>query len=433
MLAFRNIALGGLLLLGFVAAHAGEAWPEFRGPFGDGHVQAPGDTTPTGLPTTWSETENVAWKTAIPLKGWSTPVVMDGQVWLTTATEEGTEYYVIAVDAASGAILHNKKLFESASPEPLGNNVNCYASPSPAIEAGRVYVHFGVYGTACLDTKTAEVIWQRTDLPCQHYRGPGSSPILFEDLLILTFDGIDQQYVTALDKATGETKWRTDRTRKWEDFEADGTVIRGGDMRKSFSTPLIVEQGGKPLMLSVGSSATYGYDPRTGQEIWKVEQVGFTPSTRPVWDGERMFTALGYGATDLWAIRTDGAGDVSATHVAWKYVDKSVPETPSPILVDGLLYTVSNRGEVNCFESATGTVVWSERIGGNFIASPILADGLLYFTSSQGTTKILRAGRTFELVAENKLDDGLMASPAVAGKALFLRTPGFLYRIESKS
>ncbi len=431
MLALRHFFLGGLVLLGCAATPAGESWPEFRGPFGDGHVQAPSDTTPTGLPTNWSETENVAWKTAIPLKGWSTPVVMDGQIWLTTATEEGTEYYVICVDAASGAILHNKKLFESASPEPLGNNVNCYASPSPAIEAGRVYVHFGSYGTACLDTKTAEVLWQRTDLPCRHYRGPGSSPILFEDLLLLTFDGIDQQYVTALDKNTGETKWRTDRTRKWEDFEPDGSIIRGGDLRKSFSTPLIVEQGGKPLMLSVGSSATYGYDPRTGQEIWKVDQIGFTPSTRPVWDGERMFTALGYGATDLWAIRTDGAGDVSGTHVAWKHVDKSMPETPSPILVDGLLYVVSNRGEVTCFESATGTVVWSERIGGNFISSPILADGLLYFASSQGTTKILRAGRSFDLVAENKLDEGLMASPAVAGKALLLRTPGFLYRIES--
>lgn len=432
MLALKYVAFGGLLLLICASAHGGESWPEFRGPSGDGHVQVPGDTTPTGLPNHWSETENVAWKTAIPLKGWSTPVVMDGQVWLTTATEEGTEYYVICVDATTGAILHNKKLFESDSPEPLGNNVNCYASPSPVIEPGRVYVHFGSYGTACLDTKTAEVLWQRTDLPCQHYRGPGSSPILFEDLLILTFDGIDQQYVTALDKKTGETKWRTDRTRKWEDFEADGSIIRGGDLRKAFSTPLVVEQGGKPLMLSVGSSATYGYDPRTGREIWKVEQAGFTPSTRPVWDGERMFTALGYGATDLWAIRTDGAGDVSDTHVAWKYVDKSVPETPSPILVGGLLYIVSNRGEVTCLESATGTVVWSERIGGNYIASPICADGLLYFTSSQGTTKILRAGRTYELVAENKLDDGLMASPAVAGKALFLRTPGFLYRIENR-
>ena len=420
------------MLMASLAATATASWPEFRGPFANGHVQAPGDTIPTGLPTRWSETENVTWKTAIPLKGWSTPVVMDGQVWLTTATEDGADYYAICVDAASGAIVHNKHLFHSDDPEPLGNNVNCYASPSPVIEPGRVYVHFGVYGTACLDTKTADVIWQRTDLPCHHYRGPGSSPIVFENLLILTFDGIDVQYVTALDKMTGETRWRTDRTRKWDDFDETGQPKRGGDLRKSFSTPIVVEQGGKALLLSVGSSATYGYDPYTGREIWKLEQVGFTPSTRPVWDGERMFTATGYGHTELWAIRTDGQGDVSNTHVAWTRAERDVPDTPSPILVDGLLYTVSNRGEVTCLEPASGELVWGERIGGNHIASPIYADGLLYFTSSQGTTSILRAGRAYELVAENKLDDGLMASPAAAGKALFLRTPSFLYRIENK-
>lgn len=422
--------LGVALVAGSgLSSVAVESWPEFRGPFGDGHVQAPGDSTPSGLPTRWSETENVIWKTPIPLKGWSTPVIEDGRIWLTTATEDGTDYYAICVDVETGEILHNKHLFHSDSPEPLGNNVNCYASPSPAIEDGRVYVHFGVYGTACLDAKTADVIWQRTDLPCRHYRGPGSSVILFEDLLILTFDGIDQQYVTALDKATGATRWRTDRTRKWDDFDENGEMIRGGDMRKAFSTPLVVNQGGKPLMLSVGSSAAYGYDPRTGEERWKVEMAGFTPATRPVWDGERLFTALGYGATDLWAIRTDGAGDVTASHVAWKFVDKAVPETPSPILVDGLLYTVSNRGEVTCFESATGTVVWSERIGGNHIASPIYADGLIYFTSTQGTTKLIKAGRVFEVAGENKLDEGPMASPAAAGNSLYFRTPGFLYRI----
>ncbi|MCF6286180.1 MAG: PQQ-like beta-propeller repeat protein, partial [Candidatus Hydrogenedentes bacterium] len=336
------------------------------------------------------------------------------------------------LDANTGAVLHNKKLFHSDNPEPLGNAVNCYASPSPVIEEGRVYVHFGSYGTACLDTATGEEIWRREDLPCQHYRGPGSSPILFEDSLILTFDGIDQQYVTPLDKKTGETRWRTDRTRKWDDFDADGNPKRGGDLRKAFSTPLIVEQDGKPLMLSVGSSASYGYDPRTGKEIWKVEQVGFTPSTRPVWDGERLFTATGYGRKELWAIRTDGQGDVSATHVAWERAENDIPDTPSPILVDGLLYTVSNRGQLVCLVPATGEEIWKGRIGGNYLASPIYADGLIYYFNSQGGSHIIKAGRVFEEVAKNDLDEGLMASPAVAGKALILRTKTHVYRIEAK-
>lgn len=429
---FRSVVTATLaMLLLSLPCFATESWPEFRGPFGNGHVQAPGDTTATGLPTHWSESENVAWKTPIPLKGWSTPVVMGGQVWLTTATEDGTDFYAIGVDADSGEILHNKHLFHSDDPEPLGNNVNCYASPSPVIEPGRVYVHFGVYGTACLDTETAAVIWQRTDLPCRHYRGPGSSPILFEDLLILTFDGVDQQYVTALDKEMGETRWRTDRTRVWDDYDENGEPKRNGDMRKAFSTPIMVEQDGEPLLLSVGSSATYGYDPRTGEERWKVEQVGFTPSTRPVWDGERLFTATGYGAQELWAIRTDGRGDATETHVAWTHAGRFVPETPSPILVGGRLYTVSNRGEVACRAPETGDLIWSERIGGNHIASPIHAGGLLYFTSTQGTTTILRAGSAPEVVATNELEEGLMASPAAAGRALFHRTPGFLYRIEA--
>lgn len=421
----------GLLLFSATTSAATTSWPAFRGPFANGHVQAPGDDTPAGLPTHWNESENITWKIPIPLKGWSTPVILDGQLWLTTAKENGTDFYAIGVDAASGKLIHNKHLFHADDPEPLGNNVNCYASPSPVIEPGRVYVHFGVYGTACLDTETADVIWQRTDLPCRHYRGPGSSPIIFEDLLILTFDGIDQQYVTALDKNTGKTRWRTDRTRQWDDFDENGEPKRGGDMRKAFCTPIVVPQGEKPLLLSVGSSATYGYDPYTGNEIWKVEQVGFTPSTSPVWDGERLFTATGYGGTELWAIRTDGLGDVSDTHVAWRRTERDVPDTPSPILVDGLLYTISNRGEVACLEPATGEAIWKERLGGNHIASPICADGLLYFTSSQGTTTILRAGRTFEMVATSSLDDGIMASPAVSGAALFLRTPGNLYRIEN--
>src|SRR5258708_39382896 len=210
-----------LALVIFVAtsAIARADWPDFRGPWGDGHVSAPGDTKPLGLALQWSETNNVKWKTEIPHKGWSTPVIMGGQVWLTTATADGHDFFAICVDEKSGKILFNEKVFHSDNPEPLGNgaSMNCYATPSPVIEPGRVYVHFGSFGTACLDTATAKVVWSRDDLPCRHYRGPSSSPILFQNLLILTFDGADLQYHVALDKQTGQTVWQTNRYSAWND------------------------------------------------------------------------------------------------------------------------------------------------------------------------------------------------------------------------
>ncbi len=227
-------------------------WPEFRGPHGDGHVVAEGGTQPSQLPLTWSESENVVWKTAIPYKGWSTPVIMNGLVWLATAKEDGHDFYAIAVDEASGKIRFNKHLFHADKPEPLGNKVNCYASPTPAVELGRVYFHFGSYGTACLDTATAAVVWERQDLPCRHFRGPGSSVIIFKDLLILTMDGIDLQYLVALDKKTGKTIWKTDRTAQWNDLAANGKPIGDGDLRKAYSTPLVCEVGGKPMMVTRG-------------------------------------------------------------------------------------------------------------------------------------------------------------------------------------
>ena len=204
-------------------------WPEFRGPWGNGHVSPPGDRKPTELPLTWSERQNVKWKTPIPHRGWSTPVVMGKQVWLTTATEDGHDFFAICVDANSGKVLSNEKLFHSDAPEPLGNEVNCYASPSPVIEPGRVYLHFGSYGTACLDTETRKAVWKRDDLPCRHFRGPGSSPVLVRNLLILTLDGINTQYVTALDKQTGRTIWKTDRTTEWNDLGADGKPVGDGE------------------------------------------------------------------------------------------------------------------------------------------------------------------------------------------------------------
>ena len=407
-------------------------WPEFRGPWGNGHADSPGDGAPRGLPLRWSETENVKWKTAIPHLGWSTPVVLDGQIWLTTATEEGRDSFAVCVDAETGAVLFFEKIFHNENPEPLGNNVNCYASPSPVIEAGRVYVHFGSYGTACLDTAACKVLWERRDLPCRHYRGPGSSLILFEDLLMLSFDGVDMQYVAALDKHTGRTVWKTDRSTVWSDLDENGQPEREGDYRKAFCTPLIIDVGGQPQLISLGAAAGFAYDPRTGREIWKTHHDGHSSSPRPVFGLGHVFATTGHGKSEVWALRPDGEGDVTDTHVTWKVDGRSVPKQPSPLLVDGLLYLISNEGIATCLDAATGEEVWSERIGGNFMASLLYADGRIYYPSVQGKTTVIEAGRQFKELAVNKLDDGFMASPAVTGKALILRTRTHLYRIESE-
>jgi len=427
------IVLVGLRLGNGYAANDAVAWPEFRGPYGNGIVDRPGASDPHDLPLTWSETENVKWKTPIPERGWSTPVILGDQIWLTTATMDGHDFYVLCVDATTGAIRFNEKLFHADNPEPLGNDLNTYASPSLLIEPGRVYVHFGSYGTACLDTATAKVLWKRTDLPCRHYRGPGSSPIFFENLVILTFDGVDQQYTAALDKQTGETVWKTDRTTVWKDLDAQGQPLREGDFRKAFSTPLVIDVDGAPQMISLGSTTAFSYDPRTGREIWSARIEGYTPAARPVYGNGIVYIINGRGKAQLFAIRPDGQGDVTDTHVVWKVEDRMVPQEPSPLLIEDLLYLVSNDGLVTCLEAATGKEVYSERIGGNYMASPIYANGRLYFFSTQGKSSVLKPGRTFEVLAANKLDVGLMASPAVAGNALFLRTKTHLYRIEAET
>ncbi len=419
----------GLLALGGPAARAD--WPEFRGPRGDGHAGAPGGTKAVGLPLTWSETNNVKWKTAIPHRGWATPVVMGGQVWLTTATVEGNDFFAIGLDAETGAIRFNEKVFHSDNPEPLGNgaSMNCYATPSPVIEPGRVYVHFGSFGTACLDTRTGKTLWKRDDLPCRHYRGPASSPVAFENLLILTFDGADLQYHVALDKQTGKTVWKTARSVAWNDENEPGQMAREGDHRKAHGTPLIIPVAGKPLMLSAGAKAAYGYDPRTGRELWKVRYNDFSTAPRPLFDRGLAFFVTGLRAKELWAVKTDGQGDVTDTGVAWKFT-KNVGIYASPLLVDGLIYTAAAENYLTCVEAATGQLVWSERVPGKYAASPIYADGRLYLFNQQGTTTVIKPGRIFEVLATNSLADGFMASPAVSGKAFYLRTKTHLYRVE---
>lgn len=415
------------LALALTSADVRAEWPEFRGPTSDGHVSH----QPVGLPLEWSETRNVTWKTEIPHLGWSTPVVLGNQVWLTTATIDGDDFFAICLDAATGKVLFNKRLFHCDDPEPLGNNVNTYASPSPAIEPGRVYVHFGTYGTACLDTKTFQTLWERTDVNCRHFRGPASSVVLFENTLILTMDGVDVQYLIALDKRTGKTVWKTNRSVKFNDAEGFQGFAKQGDLRKAHSTPLIVNIDGTPQMFSPGAKAAYAYDPRTGRELWRVHFIAWSAAPRPLYSQGMALMITGLGASELWAIRLGGQGDVTDTRVAWKV--KNAAQTASPIIVDGLLYMVNDNGMATCVEVASGKIVWRDHLSGTYAASPIYADGRLYFCNQVGKTIVLKPGRTRQVLATNKLNEGCLASPAVDGKALFLRTKTHLYRIESAS
>ncbi len=415
-------------------------WPEFRGPFGNGFVATETANKASSLPVTWSESENVRWKTSIPNRGWSTPVVMDGQIWLTTATEDGHDFSILCVDAVTGKIVHNKKLFHCVSPEPLGNNMNCYAAPSPAIEPGRVYAHFGSYGTACVDTSTGNVLWQRDNLRCRHYRGPSSSVVLFDNLVILTFDGADLQYTVALDEQTGKNIWKVDRDVQWNDQDVTGKGAEeakrmlDGDHRKAHSTPLIfTAANGRQQLLSVGAKAAFSYDPRTGHTVWRVNFDDFSVAPRPLYRDGIAYLVTGITHPELWAVSTDGMGNVTDTHVQWR-LSSRVAKTASPLLIDDLIYMVSDDGIINCIDAGTGEPAWSRRIGGRFAASPIFVGGSeprVYFCDQDGKTTIIKPGRKYEPVAVNTLDEGCMASPAVDGNALILRTRTHLYRIEN--
>jgi outer membrane protein assembly factor BamB len=396
-------------------SRAGENWPEFRGPTADGQSRA------TGLPVTWSETENIRWKTAIHDKGWASPVIWDRQVWMTTAREDGKELFAVCVDLDSGKVLHDVKVFDIEKPA-FCIPFNSYASPTPAVEAGRVYVHFGSAGTACLDTATGKVLWTRQDLPCNHWRSAGSSPILYKDLLILTFDGYDVQYVAALDKVTGKTVWKTDRN---IDFPSTN-----GDLKKAYATPTVIDVQGKPQLICPAAEATLAFEPLTGKEIWRVTHGGMNEASRPVLGHGKVYLTCGHIGR-LVAIRPDGSGNITKTNVDWTF-SKGVPTRPSPLLLGDLLYMVSDKGVASCVEARTGELVGTLRLPGNFSASPICADGKMYFPSEDKITYVVAPGREMKILATNKLDEGCMASPAVADKALILRTRTHLYRIEQK-
>jgi len=332
----------------------------------------------------------------------------------------------------TGKTILRKKLLFVVAPQ-YCHPFNSYASPSPVVEEGRVYLSFGSPYNGCLDSKTGEVIWERTDFVCNHFRGPGSSPFIYKDLFILHLDGADRQYVVALDKNTGKTVWQTNRSVDFQDLDSTtGGPSRLGDLRKAYSTPMIADFSGKPILISLGSMALYGYKPDSGKELWRVEAIGSHSGTcRPVIGHGLVFSAMGMRG-ELFAVRPDGHGLVTDTHVVWQYKG-AVPKRPSLLLVDDLLFMVDNDGVGACVEAKTGKEVWKARVGGNYSSSLIHADGKIYCSNETGKSTVIEAARQYKVLAVNKLDEGSMASPAVSGNALYLRTKTHLYRIEDKS
>ncbi len=417
-------------------SHAAE-WPEWRGPTQQGLA-----SEASNLPIFWSESENVAWKTPIPGRGHSTPVIDGNQIWLLSAYEtkadpEATKKRLeantgsqpltvlaevslraICVARDSGKILHNIELFSRENPQWV-HKLNSYASPTPILRDGRLFAQFGAFGTACLDTQSGEVLWTNLDHHVMHENGPGGSPVLWEDRLIFSLDGSDEQFVVALDANSGELAWKTVRS---------GTMNENPQLKKACGTPILLELPDRTEVLSPAADWLYSYDPKTGEELWKLayDHLGFSNVSRPVIGHGMIYLPTCFSRSKLLAIRYDGTAD---PEIAWK-VEKAMPNQPSPLLIGDQIYTIDDRGVASCIDAHTGEVHWQERLNGNFSASPLFADGNIYASTQDGQTIVLKPETSFRKVAENQLDGALMASPVAVGNAIFLRTDQALYRIQ---
>jgi outer membrane protein assembly factor BamB len=428
-----------LLTLFTTPLSADENWNQFRGPNGDGVSQS------KGLPVKFKEgSKNIKWKVGIKGRAWSSPIVWGNQVWVTNAPEiqnprdkppvrrnlvnddsigtlkEPIAFWALCFDLASGKTMHKIKAFETKVVQ-YTHATNSYGSCTPFVEDGRVYIHFGSYGTACFDTKTGARLWERKDLECHHWRGPGSSPVVHGDALILTFDGYDVQYIVALNKNTGKTLWKTDRG---IDYKTDN-----GDRKKAYSTPKVLNVNGQDIVVSPFAMATTAYALDSGERVWTVFHGGMNTGARPIYGNGLIYICAGSGADSLIAVRPDGHGDVTKSHVTWKQ-GKQTPRRASQVLLGDRIFMMTDDGVATCLNALTGDIVWTKRVGGRFWASPIAANGLIYFSSQEGRVVVIKAADDYEEVAENQLASGFNASPAVAGDSLILRTFTHLYRID---
>jgi outer membrane protein assembly factor BamB len=411
---------------GYRQANAQEMnWTHFRG------TKLNGIAETQNIPLKWDES-SIKWKTKTPDEGYSSPVVFNDQIWFTSAKPDGKELYALCADFKTGKIIYNLKVFTPEEVEGK-HSINTFASPTPCIEKGFVYVHYGSMGTACINTSDGSIVWKRNDLKCKHVQGPASSPVLFKNLLILHFEGVDIRYIVALDKSTGKQVWRSDRPA--EPYKPLSEIGR-----KAYITPIIINVKGQDMLISNGSAVCIAYDPETGKEIWRVVDgaestvsMPFTEHGIVYWYAGYMVSAAGAKYTELLSVSPDGSGDITGTNVLWKKRDEqSQNQLLTPVIKDGLIYTVNTRNNLMCIDAATGTEVWSTHVTSNYDASPIYVNGTIWFFSVKGEVLALKAGRKYEVVAQNQMDSGIWATPAILRNSVILRTQKYLYRLGSE-
>jgi len=415
-LLFAAICFSSVL---FVQAQ--ENWTHLRGNNLDGH------SVSKNAPVNWSETSNIIWKTAIRGVAWSSPVVFGDQIWTSSATDDGKEMFAVCTDFNSGKILKELMLFKPDSVQHI-HPTNSYATSTPCIEDGFIYVHFGTYGTACVNTRTFETVWTRTDLNCEHMQGAASSPVLYKNLLILHIEGTDVQYLIALDKHTGKTVWKTERP---QEFYKNVEPV----YRKAYCTPIIVEVNGKDQLVSNGAQLCIAYEPETGKEIWQgfygddsTVAMNLSYNGMVYINSGWMFPEGGTAYVRMLAVDPTGTGDITKTHVPWE-VAEDVPQISTPVIVDSLIYMVHERGTMTCMNAKTGAVIWKEKLNGQFNASALYASGNIYLFGLKGKTYVIKPGLTFQLIAENQLEGQVKATPAIVRDNIIFRSEKFLYRI----
>ena len=392
-------------------------WPQFRGPDGQGH------SNEKGVPIHWAEDRNITWKSAVPGQGWSSPVIASNQVWMSSAEAEGRSLHAVCIDKTNGKLLYDVEVLTTREAGPR-HRLNGYASPTPVLDGERVYVHFGPRGTVCLDTEGG-ILWKNTGFDYNVIQGAASSPILHRDLLILTCDGIDNQFIAALDKRTGKIRWKQPRA------HLEAAAKKRSIAKMAYSTPLVQPVNGVPQLVCSGADHVAAYDLKTGAELWWMPYDGFSIVGRPSY-GNGLFYVVGSIRQDhfcVYAVRP-GKGRLRDDQIVWEN-SKGIPHVPSPLLVGKQLFVVHDGGVASCLDALTGNEHWRERLGGNHDASPVEIRGQIYFCNREGKTTVVAASDQFEVLALNRLEGTFKASPAVSDGALFLRSDNHLYRIES--